>query len=171
MAAIAASDVAYTSLGRGGQINDSGSRVNDLKIVFGDGALTYPAGGIPLSNLSKNGFPNVVDSFLISAASSGDGYVYKYDAVNGKLRIYQSAAGTPSGTVSQATLTMNSYTPAGTNDGGSPPIFTGTPAVLTGSISAQTFTGAAGSAAALSEVSTSFVPAASVTIYATVRGH
>lgn len=31
-------------------------------------------------------------------------------------------------------LTMASYTPAGTNDGSSPPIFTGTPAVLTGSI-------------------------------------
>jgi hypothetical protein len=34
------------------------------------------------------------------------------------------------------TLTMNSYTPQGTNDGATPPIFTGTPAVLTGTVSA-----------------------------------
>lgn len=32
------------------------------------------------------------------------------------------------------TLTMNSYTPAGTNDGATPPIFTGTPATLTGTV-------------------------------------
>lgn len=31
-------------------------------------------------------------------------------------------------------VTMNSYTPAGTNDGGTPPLFTGTPAVLTGTV-------------------------------------
>lgn len=44
------------------------------------------------------------------------------------------------GTISAPVLTMNSYTPAGTNNGASPPIFTGTPAVLTGTISAPTTT-------------------------------
>jgi len=37
-------------------------------------------------------------------------------------------------------LTMNSYTPAGTNDSSTPPVFTGTPAVLTGSVSAPSIT-------------------------------
>lgn len=171
MSALVAADVSYTVLGRGGQVNDSGSRVNDLKLVFGDGSKTYPAGGIPLSNLSKFGFPNVVDSLLIQDMASSDGYLYKYDKVNNKLRIYRAAGSTPAGTISQATLTMDSYTPTGTNDGGSPPLFTGDPAVLTGTISAQTFTGTAGSAAALSEVSTAFVPASNVTLYVTVRGH
>lgn len=125
MAALTANSVAYTVRGRGGQVNDSGSRVNDLRIVFGDGVSTYPAGGIPLSNLSKCGFPNVVNSFLISEDASADGYIYKYDVVNRKLRIYQSpaVASTPS------------------------------------------------TAVPLAEVSTSFVPASNVTIYATVRGH
>ncbi len=47
---------------------------------------------------------------------------------------------TVAGTVSQPTLTMNSYTPAGTNDGGSPPLFTGAAATLTGTVSQPTFT-------------------------------
>lgn len=46
----------------------------------------------------------------------------------------------PSGTIAAPTLTMDSYTPQGTNDVAAPPIFTGTPAVLTGTISAPVFT-------------------------------
>lgn len=40
----------------------------------------------------------------------------------------------PSTTAVTSVLTMASYTPAGTNNGASPPIFAGTPAVLTGTI-------------------------------------
>lgn len=40
----------------------------------------------------------------------------------------------PSTSAVTSVLTMDSYTPAGTNNGASPPIFSGTPAVLTGSI-------------------------------------
>lgn len=47
------------------------------------------------------------------------------------------------------TLTMASYTPAGTNDGASPPIFTGTPAVLTGSLAMAAAAPAAGSIVAM----------------------
>lgn len=47
----------------------------------------------------------------------------------------------PSGSNAAPALTMNSYTPAGTNDGGTPPIFTGTPATLTGTVAAPAFTG------------------------------
>lgn len=46
------------------------------------------------------------------------------------------------GSVAAPTLTMDSYTPAGTNNGATPPIFAGTPATLTGTISAPAFTGA-----------------------------
>lgn len=48
---------------------------------------------------------------------------------------------TPAGTNSAPALTMNPYTPAGTNDGATPPIFTGTQATLTGSVAAPTFSG------------------------------
>lgn len=50
---------------------------------------------------------------------------------------------TPFITIYQVTwtrLTMDSYTPAGTNNGASPPIFSGTPAVLTGKVLYPTFT-------------------------------
>lgn len=43
-------------------------------------------------------------------------------------------------TTAAPTLTMNSYTPAGTNNSATPPIFTGTPATLTGTISAPATT-------------------------------
>ncbi len=49
---------------------------------------------------------------------------------------------TPTGTNSAPALTMDSYTPAGTNANDGPPeTFTGTPAVLTGSVAAPIFTG------------------------------
>lgn len=50
------------------------------------------------------------------------------NVVGGSL-IYLRVMGLASGA-----LTMNSYTPAGTNNSATPPIFTGTPAVLTGSV-------------------------------------
>ena len=54
-------------------------------------------------------------------------------AVNGgSILVFESLAASAAAPL----LTMASYTPAGTNDGASPPIFTGTPAVLTGTISA-----------------------------------
>lgn len=58
---------------------------------------------------------------------------------NGGAQILLQAMG-PSSTSSAPLLTMNSYTPAGTNDGGTPPLFTGTPATLTGTISVPTIT-------------------------------
>lgn len=63
---------------------------------------------------------------------------------------------TPAGTNSAPALTMNSYTPAGTNNSATPPIFTGTPATLTGSVAAPTFTG---NAATLTGTNT-YIPAA-----------
>lgn len=48
---------------------------------------------------------------------------------------------TAGGTVAAPVLTMASYTPQGTNDSSSPPIFTGTAHVLTGTNSAPAFTG------------------------------
>jgi hypothetical protein len=91
MSAIAASNVSFTLQGKGAK-DSNGVRQNVMKIVFGNATLTYPAGGIPLSNLSKFGFPNAVDEVMIEDAANGDGYLYKWDKVNNKLRIYESPA-------------------------------------------------------------------------------
>ncbi len=50
------------------------------------------------------------------------------------------------GTVSAPLLTMDPYTPAGTNNGATPPIFTGTQATLTGTNSVPLFTSTASAA-------------------------
>lgn len=85
--------------------------------------------GVPLvSYVSVIGDPNTEIANSNIAQNAGAKIIVQFSSL------------TASGTISGATLTMNSYTPAGTNDGGTPPIFTGTPAVLTGTISAQTFT-------------------------------
>lgn len=71
MAAIAASDVTYTLVD---QWSEPGNRVVHkafvFKVVFGDGALTYPANGVPLT-LAKLGCPNtVVNCSVIGVNSS-----------------------------------------------------------------------------------------------------
>lgn len=91
MADLAASDVTYTLQGRDRRVN---SRYNaTFKVAFGDGALTYPANGIPLDK-SKFGCPNVVESLTIIDPSDGDGLVWKYDFENNKLRAWMSPART-----------------------------------------------------------------------------
>lgn len=134
MADLAAGDVAYTQIGLG-KANPADPRFSGIfSLVFGDGALTYPAGGIPLTK-AKLGCPANIDELQIMDAGSASGYVIKYDAANGKLRLYnsvgahthdvkiigsQAAAGTDA--VSAKTLTLGkeaatNITIAGANSG------------------------------------------------------
>jgi len=91
MADLAAGDVTYTLQGKAVKGED-GRRKQVVKVAFGDGALLYPSGGIPLSSLSNHGFPNVIAELTLIDANDGSGYVWKYDYENNKLRAYQSAA-------------------------------------------------------------------------------
>ncbi len=86
MADIASGDVTYTLVKQ--RKEDSSNKVVNLTVAFGDGALTYPAGGIPLT-AAKMGCPNQIISVLLNSPASADGYVYKYDLANNKIRIYQ----------------------------------------------------------------------------------
>ncbi len=86
MADIAAGDVTYTLLNK--EVADSGMRVFRMTIAFGDGALTYPSGGIPLT-AAKMGCPNEIRSVDLFSPASANGYVYKYSQSNNKIRIYQ----------------------------------------------------------------------------------
>ncbi len=85
MADIAASDVTYTLIK---QREFHGVKQHALSVVFGDGALTYPTGGVPLTK-AKLGTPNVIESINIYDPANANGFVYKYDATNEKVRIYQ----------------------------------------------------------------------------------
>jgi len=84
---IASTDVAYVELSR--PVIDGPARtMRHLSIAFGDGALTYPAGGVPLDN-GQLGMGTQLDSLLIEDADNSDGFLYKYDRANNKIRIYQ----------------------------------------------------------------------------------
>lgn len=90
MANLSAGSVTYAiqNLRRGGN-----SRVNNrVKLTFGDGALTYPAGGIPIT-IGKLGCPTVVESMhIVDQGTSG--YAFQYDSVNAKLVMIQGASHT-----------------------------------------------------------------------------
>lgn len=85
MADIAVTDVVATKIGKSEIGHVSKSHVMDL--VFGDGSLTYPTGGVPLS-VSLLGMKRNVDAVMICDASHGDGFVYKWDKTNNKILIY-----------------------------------------------------------------------------------
>jgi hypothetical protein len=86
MAAI--TGAALVSLNKRDQINSDKSRAVNAVISFGDGAKTYPAGGIPLSPQTI-GFRDHILNLLFVDEANSNGYVYKYDLANSKIRIYQ----------------------------------------------------------------------------------
>lgn len=89
MADIASSDVTYTLVKK--TIGESGYSNFVFTLAFGNGALTYPSGGVPLL-ASSLGCPRQILSLNIYSPNSGNGYEYKYDAANNKIRIYQAPA-------------------------------------------------------------------------------
>lgn len=90
MANIAATDITVTLLNQ--RKGEDGRRKNNVKLVFGDGVLEYPAGGVPISK-AKLGCPNVIES-LVVYDSATSGYKWSYDAANEKLVAMQAPAQT-----------------------------------------------------------------------------
>ena len=62
MANLAATDITVTLLN---QRRVSGRVHNRVKLAFGDAALTYPAGGVPITK-GKLGCPNIIESMTSS---------------------------------------------------------------------------------------------------------
>lgn len=89
MADIAASDVTY-SIQNMKKVESY--KVNRVSVAFGNGSLTYPSGGVPLTR-AKLGCPNFVEDIKIIDAANANGFVYKVvqqsGVTNPKLRIYQ----------------------------------------------------------------------------------
>jgi hypothetical protein len=87
MANIAASDVTVTLLE---QRKSANRHLNNVQLNFGDGSLTYGAGGVPL-DIGKLGCPNIVESLTVYDKGTS-GYSWSYDATNKKLVAFQSPA-------------------------------------------------------------------------------
>lgn len=88
MANIAASDITVTILNN--RKDESGRKKMNVQLAFGDGALTYPAGGIPISK-GALGCPNVIESFVIYDKGTS-GYQFSYDRANEKIVVMQSGS-------------------------------------------------------------------------------
>jgi len=86
MPALASTDVTVTVTSQK-KVNGSPTRRhNDVTIAFGDGALTYPTGGVEMPAGGSFGMPNaIVDDIIVSDHSAGLGYDYTYDKANNKL--------------------------------------------------------------------------------------
>jgi hypothetical protein len=106
-------------------------------------AANWQAIGLPVGVV-----PAVGVAFICTSASAGTGTgVVMLAAAAGAGIDHLEIVGDPNTTCNVATgaliilqcmsgnVTLNSYTPAGTNNSATPPIFTGTPAVLTGTTS------------------------------------
>lgn len=91
MSAIGATDVTY-AIQEGTAAKTSTSHFEaTFSLSFGDGALTYPSGGIPLTK-AKLGCPAFIKDLVFIDGGSANGYVYKYDRANEKIRMYQVPA-------------------------------------------------------------------------------
>jgi hypothetical protein len=90
MADIAASDITVT-LVKQRKLADSRNS-NLVRLAFGDGALTYPAGGIPISK-GKLGCPTVIESMVIVDKGTS-GYSFMYDQSAEKIVMFQAPAQT-----------------------------------------------------------------------------
>lgn len=95
MANIAATDITVTVL-KLQKLEDS-RKINHLKLAFGDGVLTYPAGGVPIS-LGALGCPTNIDSLEVFD-DGVSAYKWIYDATNKKLVATQAPAQTHSHTL------------------------------------------------------------------------
>jgi len=98
MADIAAGDVTYTPLNMR-KMGNSKSQ-NRVKIQFGDGALTVPANGIPLSK-GKMGCPVTVESLWV-VDQGLSGYVFQYDQSAEKLIVMYSNSDAADGPLIEA---------------------------------------------------------------------
>jgi|SRR6266850_8015033 len=86
-------------------------RRNRVTITYGDGAKTYPAGGIPLPAASGFGMTRQIDYVTLVDPMAGDGFVYKYDSVNNKIRIYAETTVATNAALLEATA---AFAPAAT---------------------------------------------------------
>lgn len=90
MADIAAGDVTYTMI-KQSRLGDS-RNLNLVRLAFGNGALTVPANGIPLSK-GKLGCPVNIES-LVVVDQGVSGYRFQYDQSAEKLVVMQAPAQT-----------------------------------------------------------------------------
>jgi len=103
MTALASADVSVSIPAQDRNIIPSASRIISMpEITFGDGALTYPTGGVPLPDKSMFGFKKAIE-FVEIQQPPANGFVYKYDQANHKIKIFTQGAVTGSTAAADST--------------------------------------------------------------------
>ena len=88
MADLAASDVSVSLPARDRQIARGDKVISLADLTFGDGAKTYPTGGVPLPAIGNFGVKKAFQAMFIQQPS-GNGYTYRFDQANHKIKIME----------------------------------------------------------------------------------
>jgi len=89
MADIAATDVVYAVLPypKGSLLEDRPPRyINLVSVTFGNGALTIPTNGIPLSGFGLGMPENIVEYVIVIDSSGAGDFYFTYDTANNSLK-------------------------------------------------------------------------------------
>lgn len=86
MTDIASSDVSVSLVPRDREVVTGTKILSLAEITFGDGALTYPAGGVPLPGIGQFGLKREIQRLFIQQPHT-DGRIYKFDPDNYKIKI------------------------------------------------------------------------------------
>ena len=95
MTAIASTDVTITLAAQNVDVFPGQKRVSLPTIAFGNGTLTYPTGGVPLPAIGKFGMKRELQRLFLQQPSA-NGFFYKYDAANHKIKIFTQGVTTGS---------------------------------------------------------------------------
>lgn len=89
MGALTSADVTVTVASRNREIagGGAGKNITLATIAFGDGAKTYPTGGVPLPDKSQFGYLKEIAAGFIEGPPA-NGFVYKFDQANHKVKIF-----------------------------------------------------------------------------------
>ena len=117
MAHFANTDVTVTIAARDREIAGAtaGRNMTLASVAFGDGALEYDTGGVPLPAIGTFGFRKEIAMGLIQQPSA-NGFYYKYDATNRKIKIFTQGVTTGStvaGVSGNGALLENSFAAEG----------------------------------------------------------
>ncbi|HYE94551.1 MAG TPA: hypothetical protein VEA38_26185 [Terriglobales bacterium] len=108
MADLAASDVTVTiQTGKPHNPRIEGTkRKSFCSFTFGDGALTYPSGGVPLPTYEKWGLVRNLEYLELVDSDDASALMAKYDAANHKLRLYHGGVELIDGVDAPAAMTF-----------------------------------------------------------------
>lgn len=97
MGAFASTDVTVTIASRDREIagGQAGRNISLAQIAFGDGSLTYTTGGVPLPAIGTFGFRTAI-SFAAIEQPPANGFIYKFDRTNHKIKIFTQGVRTGS---------------------------------------------------------------------------